>query len=88
MSTDDTLGPFKTGEHPDGTAYGACSLEDRREIVKRFSYPQCKAAMRVSGLQLGVIHALERRMKQLRREGNAPAGDMETLIRHQETTRG
>lgn len=81
--SEDRLGPFKTGEF-DGRPVGAMSLDDRRRMVRRFTYEQCRQAMKVPGLQLGVIHALEKRIRELRRAGEAPASAGEILSEIQE----
>ncbi|MEX0732870.1 MAG: hypothetical protein WED00_05815 [Aquisalimonadaceae bacterium] len=61
----------------------AQQLDERRQMVKRFNLQQCRAAMKLSGLQLGVIHALERRIKQLHKE-NPPINPLERFAKKTE----
>lgn len=67
MTTD--RNPFEHGSNPvTGRPFVAQTLEDRRAMVRKFDRAQCKAAMKLPGLQLGVIHALERRLREIAKQ--------------------
>jgi len=60
--------PFMTGTSPiTGGEMGATTASDRKEMVRHFDRDQCRAALKLPDLQITVIHALERRMRELDR---------------------
>lgn len=65
--------PFVTGFNPlTGEAtVQAVDAESRLHMVKSFELWQCHAALKVPGLQLTVQNAIERRIRQIKRQAAA-----------------
>lgn len=63
--------PFMTRHVPGRGWVGATDATSRKNMVRDFTADQCRAALKVSGLQTTVLSAVERRLRQLQREGLA-----------------
>lgn len=60
--------PFARGVTPRGEQLYTISAEDRIFAVRSFDAAQCNAALEVDGLQKTVLAAVQRRLRQIRKQ--------------------
>lgn len=62
-----TDNPFYSGTY-DGHHCYAQSVDDRRDMIRRFTTEECHQALRLADLQRSVVIAIDRRLKQLEKD--------------------
>lgn len=70
MDTPFNDSPFKCAVYGDIQSF-AVTVEDRCDMVRKFSRAQCEAALRLDGLQRTVERAIQSRLRRLDREEGA-----------------